>query len=301
MAQDSLYGELAIVLDMEKEKVEEFITERMRVKSCIEKQSHEIILTFYIKHIIVFLKSTTKCERNSMDRKNLIDYLVAFGLTGQEALVYLELFRSGKSTGYEVSKATGISRSNAYKALEGLTDKGAACVSEGTAKKYTAVGIEEFCQNKIRTLQERKEYLIAHMPREKEDTEGYITIRSDENISDKVKSMLERAEKRVYISMAQNLLAGIETELEALVEKKIKVVILTDKPFKLNGAKVYQSQNRKNQIGIITDSSYVLTGELGKGRESTCLYSGQVNFVQVFKDSMKNEIRLLELDVKDKK
>lgn len=33
MAQDSLYGELAIVLDMKKEEVEEFITERMRQKA----------------------------------------------------------------------------------------------------------------------------------------------------------------------------------------------------------------------------------------------------------------------------
>lgn len=236
-----------------------------------------------------------------MDTKNLIDYLVAFGLTGQEALVYLELFRSGKSTGYEVSKATGISRSNAYKALEGLTDKGAACVSEGTAKKYTAVGIEEFCQNKIRYLTERKEYLLEHMPKEKEDTEGYITIRSDENISAKVKNMLEKAKQRVYISMSQSLLEQMKPELETLAGRKIKVVIITDKPFMLSGATVYQTQNKKNQIGIIADSSFVLTGELGKGKESTCLYSGQVNFVQVFKDSMKNEIRLLELDVEDKK
>lgn len=33
MAQDSLYGELAIVLDMKKEEVEDFITERMRQKA----------------------------------------------------------------------------------------------------------------------------------------------------------------------------------------------------------------------------------------------------------------------------
>ena len=235
-----------------------------------------------------------------MDTKNLIEYLVAFGLTGQEALVYLELFRSGRSTGYEVSKATGISRSNAYKALDGLTDKGAACVSEGAARKYTAVGIEEFCQNKIRFLTERKDYLVEHMPREKEDTEGYITIRSDENISDKVKNMLEKAEKRVYISMSQKMLEKIMPELQNLTGKKIKVVILTDKPFVLAGAKIYQSQDKKNQIGIIADSRYVLTGELGRGKESTCLYSGQVNFVQVFKDSMKNEIRLLEIDVENK-
>lgn len=249
----------------------------------------------------MFLKNTTKQRKEPMDTKNLIEHLVAFGLTGQEALVYLELIRSGKSTGYEISKVTGISRSNAYKALDGLTDKGAACVTQGNTKKYTPVGIEEFCQNKIRNLSERREYLITHMPKEKEEEDGYITIRSDENISDKVKNMLERAEKRVYISMSQKLLRQIEPELKKLAERKIKIVILTDKNSSIFGAKVYETQNKKNQIGIITDSSYVLTGELGKGKESTCLYSGQANFVQVFKDSMKNEIRLIELDIKDRK
>ena len=240
-------------------------------------------------------------REESMDTKNLIEHLVAFGLTGQEALVYLELFRSGKSTGYEISKLTGISRSNAYKALDGLTAKGAACVTQGNVKKYAPVGIEEFCQNKIRNLSERREYLIEHMPKEKEEEEGYITIRSDENILDKVKNMLERAEKRVYISMCKNLLQQIEPELQKLAERKIKIVILTDKSSSVPNAKIYQTQNKKNQIGIITDSSYVLTGELGRGKESTCLYSGQANFVQVFKDSMKNEIRLIELGVKDRK
>ena len=49
------------------------------------------------------------------------------------------------------------------------------------------------------------------------------------------------------------------------------------------------------QIGVITDSAYVLTGEYGRGGISTCLYSGQPNFVQVFKDSMHNEIKLIQL------
>ena len=65
------------------------------------------------------------------------------------------------------------------------------------------------------------------------------------------------------------------------------------------GIKFYLTSDKKNQVAIITDSKYVLSGELGKGRESTCVYSGQANFVQVFKDSMKNEIRLLELEGKN--
>ena len=66
--------------------------------------------------------------------------------------------------------------------------------------------------------------------------------------------------------------------------------------FRSKGVQIYHTEDKKNQIGIIVDSRQVLTGELGKGRDSTCLYSGQRNFVQVFKDSMRNEIRLLQLE-----
>lgn len=245
-----------------------------------------------------------------MEEKMLVEHLTAFGLTGQEAMIYLELFRSGTSNGYELSKCTGISRSNVYKALEGLADKGAAYISEGTSRKYTAVDAEEFCRNKIHSLVRKQSYLLEHMPKERKETEGYITIIADENISDKIRNMLIKAKKRVYLSMSFILLEQFHKELEELAAKKIKVVVMTDYPEgidedifldRMKGVKIYRTSNKKNQIGIITDSKYVLTGELGRGRESTCLYTGQANFVQVFKDSMKNEIRLLELEGKNKK
>lgn len=244
-----------------------------------------------------------------MEEKKLVEYLVSFGLTGREASIYLELYRSGTSNGYELAKKTGISRSNVYKALEGLADKGAAYVSEGASRKYTAVEVGEFCQNKIGGLLRKQEFLSAHMPKEREDTEGYVTITSDENIADKIRNMLTKAQKRVYLSMSAPLLSLFQDELWELIEKNIKVVVLTAFPKdmdgkpellsgKVKGIKIYITSDKKNQIGIITDSQYVLSGELGKGRDSACLYSGQMNFVQVFKDSMKNEIRLLELEGK---
>lgn len=242
-----------------------------------------------------------------MEEKKLVEYLVSFGLTGQEASVYLELCRSGTSNGYELAKQTGISRSNVYKALEGLSDKGAAYVSEGASRKYTAVAVSEFCQNKINSLLRKQEFLSANMPKEREDTDGYVTIVSDEHIADKIRNMLMKARKRVYLSMSAPLLLQFQGELQKLVEKNIKVVVLTafpkgmeERPELLSGKgiKLYITSDKKNQIGIIADSRYVLSGELGKGRDSTCLYSGQTNFVQVFKDSMKNEIRLLELEGK---
>ena len=57
-----------------------------------------------------------------------IDALTQYGLTRQEANLYLLLLSEGSLTGYEASKQTGISRSNTYSGLAGLVDKGAAYV-----------------------------------------------------------------------------------------------------------------------------------------------------------------------------
>ena len=45
-------------------------------------------------------------------------------------------------------------------------------------------------------------------------------------------------------------------------------------------------------IRLIIDSEYILTGTVTGKSSDTCLYSGQKNFVRVFKDAMRNEIAL---------
>lgn len=235
-----------------------------------------------------------------MDTNQLIENLMCFGLTRQEATVYLCLAQNGEVTGYEAAKQTGISRSNAYNALAGLVDKGAAYTTEGTAVRYHVVGAEEFCSNKIRSLEEMKLQLKEYMPKPKEEAEGYLTISGDMHIRDKIKNMIAQSGQRIYLSMTENCIHMFEKEIRGAIAEGKKVVILTDSPVEISGAIIYQTEDKGRQIGVITDSTNVLTGELGKGDKSTCLYSGQQNFVQVFKDSLRNEIKLIQLLKGDK-
>ena len=230
-----------------------------------------------------------------MDTGRLIEKLMCFDMTRQEATIYLSLVQNGDLTGYEAAKQTGISRSNAYNALAGLADKGAAYTTEGAAIRYHAVGIEEFCANKIRTLEELKLQLKAAMPEPKADQEGYLTIAGDKHIRDKVRNMIESAGQRIYLSMTESFVRLFEKEIDAAVKNGRKVVVLTDKPLESAGVIFYQTEDKKQKFGVIADSKSVLTGEFGKEEESTCLYSGQPNFVRVFKDSMRNEIKLIRL------
>lgn len=229
-----------------------------------------------------------------MKEKQFIEYLICFGLTRQEAVIYLHLLTEGKQTGYELSKQTGISRSNTYSTLASLVEKGAAYALEESAKKYIPVSLEEFCENRIRSLQEGKDWMLENMPGVHVEEEGYITIEGKTHIKDKMEHLLSQAESRVYVSCSKECLVELLPGLLKLIEDRKKVVVITDEPFALSGASVYVSEEKHFQIGIITDSRYVITGEYGDGSMNTCLYSGQKNFVSLFKNALANEIKLIQ-------
>lgn len=237
-----------------------------------------------------------------IDNHIFIEKLISFGLSRQEATIYMSLLIKGELTGYEAAKSTGISRSNVYSALAGLTEKGAAYVMEGTATKYIPVAVEEFCKNKINSMMEEQQFLVDNVPVPEEQMEGYITIEGDRNILNKMRNMMTSAEQRIYLSMSYQNLLSFEEEIKECVSRNIKVVVITDQETIYQGVTLFIAENKGNQVRLIADSSKVLTGDYGKGQFDTCLYSGQKDFVNLLKDALRNEIKLIEiLKGKDRK
>lgn len=230
-----------------------------------------------------------------MDENKAIEYLMHFGLSRQEATVYLRLLEGGKQTGYEIARDTGISRSNVYASLAALVEKGAAYLVEEDAKRYIPVSTQEYCGNRIRRMEEEQKWLNVNLPDEKKEEDGYITIDGREHISDKIHNLLSSVEERVYLSCSGVCLEQLKDQLKELTQKGKKVVLVTDHPFDLPNAIIYVTREKGNQIGLITDSKYVLSGEYGQDSMNTCVYSGQRNFVTLFKTALANEIELIKI------
>ena len=144
-------------------------------------------------------------------------------------------------------------------------------------------------------MQEYKAYLVEKMPVAKNEVEGYITIKGAQAIMNKLKNMIAKAEARIYISATDSLIEALKEPLKEAVERGLKIVVITGKPFVLPGAIIYYAEKPNSQIRLIADSGRVLTGDLSDGDSSTCLYSGKPNLVDLFKDALKNEIKLIEL------
>lgn len=235
-----------------------------------------------------------------MNDSALIEKLMLFGLTRQEASIYLCLAANRELSGYEASKLTGISRSNVYNALAGLVEKGAAYLLAGSSgrgnpSKYTAVAVEEFCQSKIHALEQTKKALVRDMPGARQESEGYITIAGHQHIMDRIHHMLAHAKYRIYFSLPVDYLEFFRGDILKLLEEGKKVVLLVERAENFPGAIVYRTKQEEAQVRLIADSAYVLTGDMSGSASDTCLYCGQRNFVNVFKESMRNEIQLIEL------
>ena len=227
-----------------------------------------------------------------MAETKIIDILTEFSLTRQEASIYAALLNHSDMTGYEVAKDTGFSRSNVYAALNALVEKGAAYLVQGESTKYRPVEIKTFTSNKIAELKKSAEYLEKHGPQKVVEAEGYITIVGAKNIRNKMCEMLSKTELRLYLMAPAQIVKDFEEDLKRLVSEGKKIVLLTQ-DYSIKGAKVYNTKVEEGQIRFITDSAYVLTGELTDDEHNTCLYSGQKNLVEVMKEALKDKITLL--------
>ena len=221
------------------------------------------------------------------------EMLMQFALTRQEALIYMALITDGAMTGYEVAKQLGISRSNCYTSLASLVEKGAAYLLEDTATRYVAVRPEEFCGNRIRMLGELKETLSEQLRPREAETEGYLTIGGQDNMTDKAIFMIEHAAERLYLSAERACLEPLIPSLKAAAERGRQVTGITDAPFSQPDIRFYSADCHPRQIRLIVDSNAVLTGDLTS--DGTCLYSRKKNLIDLFKEAMRNEIQLIEL------
>lgn len=260
----------------------------------------------------------------------MIENLISFGLTRIEATIYLTLLSHGTMNGYEIAKETNISRSNVYSSLSSLVEKGAAYVMEGESSRFVPVEMKVFLKNTLKDLEKKAEYLEQHAPDKIIQETGYITIKGARHIKNKIEEMLLSTQLRLYIMADSSVILYFAKEMEKLNQEGKKIVILTDSGifdenqfpkihgFNINNYKnpqinykntdsmIFITELEKGQLRFITDSSFVLTGELSDcnsdtinsnnsdfGDSDTCLYSGQKNLVNIMKEALKNKIILL--------
>ncbi|WP_431602529.1 TrmB family transcriptional regulator [Ruminiclostridium papyrosolvens] len=229
-----------------------------------------------------------------MLKVDIIDALMQAGFTRHESVLYVTLCREGELTGYEASKLTGIPRSNAYLGLAGLCDKGGAYKISSETAQYGAVPVNELVENLKRRFSQIIK-VIEEIPKVNIPRDTFVTINGTQQIVNKMKNLINEAQYRIYISIARNQLELVHNELICAKERGLKVVLITSDCTGMEGFTCYMSPKKPGSVRLITDSSNVLTGHLSEF-DATGLFSMNQNMVDVIKDSLTNEIKLINIE-----
>ncbi|MGM9572186.1 MAG: TrmB family transcriptional regulator [bacterium] len=234
--------------------------------------------------------------------KELIEKLQTLGFTENESKVYLELNKRDGLTGYEAAKQAAIPRPNAYSALQGLVEKGAAYKIQGEPNRYSAINIKELHFNLIKKAEDALTFIENNITVNPNMPNAFSTIEGDQNILTKISFLLQQAKQSIYLDVWKEDLDYLQKPLLQAEEKGVKVVVISVGKSAIPLQHLYEhgreeewAKDHARGIHLIIDSSEALTGGLGKDKDSSALYSNNPNLVELIKESMVHEIILLEI------
>lgn len=170
---------------------------------------------------------------------DLINYLKNMGFTEAEAKVYTTFLKYGKSTGYEISKFSGVPRSKIYNHIEVLVSKGILEFSnDGKTNFYKPISPEDLVKLTKKNMDDNLKnfkYLASNMPRH-EETDGIWEIEDYNRVLLKAMEIIKNAENSLYIQIWIDELDEQMTDLinEKILELDKSVIILYDEKQKYN-------------------------------------------------------------------
>jgi len=191
----------------------------------------------------------------------VIKYLLAVGFTEYEAKVYLELLRESPSTGYQLSKRSGVPRSMVYEALGRLSGRGAVLESyEDRATLYRPLPPDVLLDNLEKSQQEVIEALRSGMSAiyatPDEDLLWSITGRSA--ALSYAGHMIREAKRELMFVLSDAVLRDLRPEIQAAHERGLNLSTLLTGDAELPWGQVAYHPPLESELQQITSTSVIV-------------------------------------------
>lgn len=217
-----------------------------------------------------------KATNHNLEIENSLTVeLQKLDLTLNEARILLFLMTHGNSTASDVSRYTGIQRTETYNYISTLLAKGIVFSTFDRPQKYYALPIHEVIDclvqtkhNALQTISEKKKdyqemveaILSSTMVPESDKKESYQIVMGENAINAKIKRMLSEAKEEVTVLVTdRNLVnlyhAEITDQLIQLTTKGIRVKLRT--PCKNANDYISAEDGAKTSISLRTTAKVV--------------------------------------------
>jgi HTH-type transcriptional regulator, sugar sensing transcriptional regulator len=170
----------------------------------------------------------TKLRRQQGANKETLSGLRQLGFTDYEARIYVQLLKVSPATAYEISKAAGVPRANAYAALETLAQRGAVLPVNEEPLRYVAAPpktLFESISRQTRTLcSDLSAELSALTPA---DQDSYVwTAHGDMAVQDKIEAMIAESRRSIWIKAADEVIRRHKSSLQKAAARGVALIVV---------------------------------------------------------------------------
>ena len=207
---------------------------------------------------------------------DLIDQLLALGLTEYEAKVYLALLGENPVTGYQVSKTSGVPRSMVYEALGRLEARGAALKTLGEkATLYRPVAPETLLDRYEQEARERAAMLRERLaPLFNKQDEGRLwNFAGRRDALQYAAELIARAERELMLVLTDADVAALRSDLEAAAARGVQIGAMLTGTAAFTIGQVVRHPQHETELHRMTETLIIVADEheflIASGHAST--------------------------------
>lgn len=180
-----------------------------------------------------------------------VEEMKRLGFTGAEAQIYIFLLQHTLSTGYEISKGTGLPRANTYQALETLTAKERVTAVSADPIRYAPVPpdalLKRIQAETIQRCQDLEQQLTAL---EQPDSVGHFWELSEQTrIEARLRELITQAQHRIAASLWAEDLDRFADDLQAARNRGCTVILNLFGTASADYALIYQHEGPEQVVG----------------------------------------------------
>ncbi|MFJ1137402.1 TrmB family transcriptional regulator [Bacillus cereus group sp. BfR-BA-01354] len=154
----------------------------------------------------------------------IVQQLKKIGFNEYGAKSYVSLVKQGPVTAYQVSKDSGIPRARIYEVLGNLVEKGIVIKEETNETiRYSPLPVEIFLKKAQSEWQSTYEVIsdsLKNLETSEEKADNrVITLKDNKTIISYCQALIKKAEKRIVISMWNDMYEVLKEEISEVADK----------------------------------------------------------------------------------
>ena len=236
--------------------------------------------------------------------EQLLNHMRNLGFTEMEAKVMIDLSGAGPSSGYEVAKRLGVSRSNVYATLQRLSQQGFLHSSEGEPIRYSMLRVSELTRILSGQMLESLSYIENVMPRTEAEKPAVDHVAGDDEVVRVLAHAIQTAAHEVVIDACRDEVAMMRSALEAAESRGIKLLWSCDTEDHGVGMPMgwpswssgRQPQHTGRKFSFVIDRRWSMLGIRGEGCSTSAMVTEHPAMVRMLLDYFSHEMVLFEIE-----